>query len=186
MTSSNDSGAFFGDFPSYAGYIHALARINPKFEWLSRFFAHIPPVSTFTDEVSIMTSENGTLTDEVFSEDLLLSSPKPGTTRLVIISYEEIWTIDRDNLDRVAMALNVPPYFLMQHFDYEDNEKESNGPLDCGDWYEHKTRMPLPSSQTLSLELGVSRYLHLSGMLVCSSSTHTGAICKNSISVSTV
>lgn len=106
MASSNDSEASSGDFPSYARYIHALAKINPKFEWLSRFFAYTPPVSTLTGEVSIMTSENGTLTDEVFSEDLLLSGPKPGTTRLVIISYEEIWTIDRDVLDRVAMALN--------------------------------------------------------------------------------
>ena len=113
---------------SYTEYIKVLAKGDPQFSWLARFFSYRPQNPVSTTELSIVEIENETLVNKSFSLDELAVSPPPGTTRLLILSYDEAWGIKRDILDGFAMALNLEPYFLWQHFAYEDNAGELKCP----------------------------------------------------------
>jgi len=57
---------------------------------------------------------------------------------------EEAWSLDRELLDKVALALNWSPYFLLQHLEYQGHRSESSfpDPLEC------------PHPMNLSLEVG--------------------------------
>lgn len=150
-------------FASYNAYVQALSRQFPDFEWLARFFSHRPQVLESKTRVTILDSEDGILKTRRFSLDTLAVPPRPGTTRLVILSYQEVWSIERYLLDAVAMALNLPPYFLSQHLQYEYNTKEKSAPLDPD---ATNSVLPLPRGPgSLSLEVGLSEITHLSGMI---------------------
>ncbi|KFY53508.1 hypothetical protein V496_07529 [Pseudogymnoascus sp. VKM F-4515 (FW-2607)] len=93
------------------------------------------------------------------------------------IYYEEAWSINRDLLDEIAFELNLPPYFLWQHFDHSELELESTYPgqnrLDMG-W----TRPYVEPSRLSSFEVGYFGFQHLSAILVSpTTSQPTPIIC---------
>ena len=176
MAPASVSNDYDDGFSTYTEYIKALAQGDPQFSWLASFFSYRPLKPVSTAEISIVDIENGTLKDTPFLLDELAVSPPCGSTRLVILSYDEAWGIERDIHDGLAMTLNLPPYFLWQHFAYENNANEPSAPKD------QETRDEIPSPPrgpgSLSLEVGWTQFLHMSGMVVPPQSTAEGTVSK--------
>ena len=89
MASAHASNAPEDGFPTYGEYVEALAKVDPQFSWLARFFSHRPQSPASTTEISIVDSEEGILKNQHFSLNELGQSPPSGSTRLVILSYDE-------------------------------------------------------------------------------------------------
>lgn len=163
MAGSSISEGRTESWSSYTAFVAALARIDAHFEWLRVFLGHAPPEGSYGGRLIVLQSENGQLKEHTSAIDDLNHPPDFGSTRLIILSYEEAWSINRELLDHVALSLNLPPFFLLQHFLYWD-KSEAAFP-----GYPRNYEDGLPSiaaSETLSLEIGWTRFLHMSAMIV--------------------
>ena len=163
-------------FSTYASYIAALSSVDSRFEWLSHFWSHDPkPASPCDTILRVIDNENGLLRERSMPVEKITKCPKSTSVRLVILSYTETWSIDRHVLDKVAMALDLSPYFLWQHFDHEDIDLENHAPSNrrrsMGPSIE-----PCAPSHTPSLEIGVTGSLQLSAILVAPKSKQTAPI----------
>jgi len=125
-----------------------------------------------------MDSENGQMIEKTIPLHSLQVCPSTVKTRIVYIYYGDAWSINRDLLDEIALELNLPPYFLWQHFDHSELELESTYPgqdrLDMG-----QTRSYVASSQLLSFEVGYFGFLHLSAILLSPTTTKPTLIGKH-------
>ncbi|KAI9875290.1 MAG: hypothetical protein M1830_008655 [Pleopsidium flavum] len=161
-------------WPTYAAYVDALARVDSNFEWLARFFSRSQQGVSTGEQLNILESNNDTLEDHACSLDELESPPRPGSTRIVVLSYNEAWSLDREVLDKVALSLNLPPFFLWQHLQYDGHQGEAAYPKDLSDPSHNK---PFPAaSEVLSLEIGWTPYFHMSGMIASPATPLTGAV----------
>ena len=59
----------------------------------------------------------------------MLSNPANNvSTRIILLSYHDIWKVDRRMLDDIAFALDLDPLFLWCHFD--DDLSSIDNPFD--------------------------------------------------------
>lgn len=118
MPDSSISAGRPQSWSSYTAFVTALTRVDANFEWLRLFLSHTPAEGSSGGRLIVLQSENGQLKEHTGAIDNLSLPPDFGSTRLIILSYEEVWSIDRELLDHVALSLDVPPFFLLQHFLY--------------------------------------------------------------------
>lgn len=118
--------------PNYTTFINAVARVDPNFEWLASFFSHHQQRSSSGGRLKILESSRDIVKDNACSLDNLHIPPKAGSTRIVILSYGEAWSLNRQLLDKVAFALNLSPYFLWQHLEYHGHHGETSFPSPLG------------------------------------------------------
>lgn len=95
---------------NYTAFVKTLARVDISFEWLAFFFSQRG--QSLGGKLNMLESHRDILKEHACSLDDLGIPPKPENTRIVVFSYEEAWGLDRELLDKVALALNLPPYFL--------------------------------------------------------------------------
>jgi hypothetical protein len=137
-------------YTSYADFVIHLSKRCPQYEFLSHFFSHNPTSSKNRMNLWIADSEHGELEEKIVQLDLVHNVPSSVKTRLVLIEYTESWNIDRSILDRICLNLDVPPYFLWQHFDHHELWSEighNRFGMGC------KIRR-IPASRQISLEIG--------------------------------
>lgn len=163
-------------WPTYSAYVDALARVDDNFEWLSRYFAEHRQGDPKGGHLNILETIDGNIKDHVCSLDELGSPPRPGNTRIVVLSYDQVWSIDREVLDKIAMTLNLPPYFLWQHLSYEGNHCEDAWPENV--WDRSPSRYGAATSKVQSIEIGLIPFFHMSGMIASSATPFAGAIGK--------
>ncbi|KFY76056.1 hypothetical protein V498_09774 [Pseudogymnoascus sp. VKM F-4517 (FW-2822)] len=164
-------------FSNYREYVQILEKLKPEFKWLAHFLCAPTPERASPTNILILDSENGKITERVIPLGSLRECSSNVKTRIVYIYYEEAWSINRDLLDEIAFELNLPPYFLWQHFDHSELELESTYPgqnrLDMG-W----TRPYVEPSRLSSFEVGYFGFQHLSAILVSpTTSQPTPIIC---------
>ena len=110
--------------------------------------------------------------------DELESPPRPGNTRFVVLSYNESWSLDREVLDKIALSLNLPPFFLWQYFQYWGYHTEETFPKDLR--YPNNDRPISVASEVLSFEIGHSPIFHMSGIMASPATPSAGATSKAS------
>lgn len=167
-------------FSSYTDFVQLLASQQPQYKWLLDFLIHATDGLGQNTKLFVADSENGCLVQKSIQPELLGQCPSSVKTRLVLIHYEEVWSIDRGLVDRVSLALNVPPYFLWQHFEHSSHNCERSAPnyrpIDLG-----LRRHIISPSQMFSLEIGDNGLLHMSSLLLMPS-----AACPVSIGQSVI
>ena len=116
-------------FTSYKDYVNFLAEKNYSYRFLAHVFNSTWSLNFGSTKLSILDSEDGQLTKRSVSDDSLADCPTGVKTRIVILSYREVNTIDRKLLDKFAFDLDVPAFSLWEHLDYPglDEEIPSNG-----------------------------------------------------------
>ena len=127
--------------------------------------------------MNVLETNADVLEDHVCSLDELEFPPERGTTRIVVFSYEEVWSCDREVLDKVALTLNLPPFFLLQHLQYWGHQNEESFPQDLrvlSDDRPHRA-----TSEVLSLEIGWTPLLHMFGMIASPATPSTGPVGKS-------
>ncbi|CAD6572448.1 MAG: hypothetical protein ASARMPRED_005339 [Alectoria sarmentosa] len=173
MAGSSVSEGRTESWSSYTAFLAALARVDAHFEWLRVFLGHAPPQGSYGGRLIVLQSENGQLTEHTSAIEDLNHPPHFGSTRLIILSYEEVWSINRELLDHVTLSLNLPPFLFLQHFLYWDKSEAAfpGYPRDYEDGIP-----PIAVSETSSLEIGWARLLHMSAMIVKAASGTEGTI----------
>lgn len=161
---------------TYAAYVDSLARVDPNFEWLARFFSRRQQGQSKGVQLNILESNNDILKDHACSLDKLDSAPGPGHTRIVVLSYVEAWSLDREILDKVALSLNLPPFFLWQHLQYKGLRSETTFPEDLRS--HNYSRPSLAASEVTSLEIGWTALFHMSGMIASPGTPSRGSTSK--------
>ena len=159
---------------TYTDYVKTLARADPSFAWLAYFFSQTPLSSNSGGQLNVLESHNDTLKEYACPLEDLGISPKAGTTRIVVFSYEEAWGIRREVLDQVALALNLPPYFLWQHLEYPGHPGENAFPGSPG--VPHYTRPSAAASEVMSLEIGWTSFFHMSAMIASPATISMGSV----------
>jgi len=130
---------------SYVQYLAQLEEINRSFYWIHRFFKHHPEkpegrvtVLDINAQGTIQMANGAVATNR----DLLENQPPHISMRIVLLSYKDMWSLDRDLLDSVCYAFDLDPVELWAHFDsdcshlrdpYRDTRKSHR-----------KTRTPRP------------------------------------------
>ena len=150
--------------------------MDSSFQWLSRFFSRNRQGNSSEGHLNILECSDDTIKDHACSLDELKDSPGPGSTRIVVFSYRQAWALDREVLDKIAIALNLPPFFLWQHLEYDGNRRE--GP--CPEDLKHLSdgRPYHAASKMLSLEIGWTPFFHMSGMIASPATPSAGAVGK--------
>ena len=168
------SAQFESSWPNYRTFVNAVARVDPNFEWLDNFFSQHQQRRSLEGQLNILESDGETIKENACSLDDLNLPPKAGATRIVVLSYKEVWTLDRELLDKLALALNMPPYFLWQHLEYQGNGTESAfpGPVKISSHGGY----PAAASETLSLEIGLTPSRHMSAMIASCKTSSTGSV----------
>ena len=159
---------------NYTTFVHAVAQVDPNFEWLDRFLSHHQQGRFLGGQLNIFESCGDTIKDNACSLEDLNLPPKADTTRIVVLSYDEAWSLNRELLDKVALALDLSPYFLWQHLEYPNHHAENAFPGPLGG--PHHTRSSAVASETLSLEIGWTPFLHMSAMIASSKTSSTGSV----------
>ena len=113
-------------FATYTEYVNFLAQNNDIYTFLANFFNYSPPMNDETTKLNIFDSEGDQLVPKPVSETLRLDCPAKVRSRMIIFQYEEVWTVDRNKLDKLAFMLNIPPYPLWRHLDHENIDIESH------------------------------------------------------------
>ena len=161
-------------WPDYASYVNALSQVDTDYEWLAKFFSHNQQSHPSEGHLNILESHEDIIEDYACSLDDLHTPPRAGVTRIVILSYKEIWALDRKVLDKVALTLNLSPYFLWQHLEYRGHHKESAFP---GAWEGSMYMLPsAAASEVHSLEIGSTQFLHMSAMIAFPATSSTGPV----------
>ena len=161
-------------WPSYTAFVNALAQVDSGYEWLAAFFSQTSQGRAPGGQCKILESHGDVVERTVKSLDHLNISPPASTTRIVVLSYKEAWSLDRKLLDRVAMALNLSPYFLWQHLEYPNNYSENA----CADDVRAsgRTRPSAAASDTMSLEVGWTSLFHMSAIIASPRTKSTGPV----------
>ena len=170
------SGQSLTSWPDYTTFVNALARDDSAYEWLAAFFADVRRGAAAVGQLNILESREDTLEHSAESLDRLHIPPPRGTTRIVVLSYTEVWSLDRTLLKKIAMNLNLSPYFLRQHLEYQYNHSEATCPDTIG--ASAYTRSPVASLDTLSLEVGWTPFFHLSAVMAAPQTRTAGPISK--------
>ena len=153
-------------YTTYADFVIQLSKRRPQYKFLSQFFSHRPTSSEKETTLWIIDSEHGGLEEKNVQLGLVHSVSASVKTRLVLIEYSKSWTIDRSILDRICLSLDVPPYFLWQHFDHDELWSEiGHNRVGLG----HKIRR-ISASRQISLEIGDFGARHASFLIVRPSS----------------
>lgn len=124
--------------------------------------------------MNILESHGDTIKNNVCSLDGLNLTLKAGSTRIVVLSYGEAWSLNRELLDKVALALDLSPYSLWQHLEYQGHHSESAFPDPLGGSY--YMRPSAVASETLSLEIGWTPFFHMSAIIASSKTSSTGSV----------
>ncbi|KAL9601480.1 MAG: hypothetical protein Q9179_002849 [Wetmoreana sp. 5 TL-2023] len=160
MTSAHQENTW----PDYATFVKELAKVDSNFKRLADFFSENLPREDLEGDLKILESHDDVIEDQTRSIDDLRIPPKAGTTRIVVLSYEMEWCLDRVMLDKVAFALNLPPFFLLQHLD-ESGLKDSQ-----------KSRPLVAASEVQSIELSWGFLTQLSTMIASPATPLTGPV----------
>jgi hypothetical protein len=139
-------------FRSYQDYVCHLSDLQPEYKWLAQFLAACGEHSG-TDvfiydsiESSLHVRSITPCSKEKLSSTLMETS---ATTRLVVVIYDQCWSIDRQVVEAVGEAYHVDPVFFWQTFDhfYAKNDRlcppEMRSRGDFGTLW----TFPLPSEQ---------------------------------------
>jgi len=127
-SSISEMGEF--KFQSYREYVKHLSLDYSELEWLSNFLSYSGTSPSVT-RVRII--------DSIGSQYLKMQDfPAPGKrlsmalksrsddiqTRIVIVSYIQSWSIDRDVINTIGVHFQLDPWFLWGHLDhyYESDE----------------------------------------------------------------
>jgi hypothetical protein len=144
-------------FKSCREYLSFLHSHDSNFKWLQNFFTYVP--SEITSHAVIIDSVGGKLFQPLVTKGLLRSRPKRVSTRIIVLSYDDIWTLDRDTLDDICYGLDLDPIFLWRHFDDDFSHLES--PVDQLSKLRREPRFQkLPPSEVLSLDIATDYYNH--------------------------
>lgn len=52
--------------------------------------------------------------------DALQQRPIEVKTRIILVSYHQTWSIDRDIADSIGLAFDIDPTFFWAHFDHRE------------------------------------------------------------------
>ncbi len=125
MEAVGATGNLRHQFRSYRDYVASLAKDHPEFGWLNLFLAK-PGANPSQISVLIADSLNNTMQLENFSSkvsechDALQQRPIEVKTRIILVSYHQTWSIDRDIADSIGLAFDIDPTFFWAHFDHRE------------------------------------------------------------------
>ena len=114
-------------FTSYKDYVNFLAGKNSSYKFLAHVFNTDSPDPVFWDKYTklvILDSEDGQLTERPVSDSSLADCPTGVKTRIVLLSYGNVWSIDRKKLDKFAFDLDLPAFSLWEHLDHPGLHEE--------------------------------------------------------------
>ncbi len=126
-------------FKSYLEYVTQLVKIEPQFEWLYQFLSKEGAQASETVLILADSIDNRLLVRNFSSDPSGFQKevqyrPASVQTRIVLVSYEQTWSINRDVVDKVGLAFNVDPTFLWEHFDHPAAERDKLAPIDKPRW----------------------------------------------------
>jgi hypothetical protein len=107
-------------FGSYGEYINTILPQWPEFRWLSLFLNAQPVHPECT--VDVVHADDTRLQVQTFgsaSQDFqaaITDSSADVKTRLIILSYKDIETVDRNVLDVLGLEYDIDPIFYWHHF----------------------------------------------------------------------
>ncbi|KAL9586733.1 MAG: hypothetical protein Q9203_003757 [Teloschistes exilis] len=156
------------NWPNYATFVKALAPIDRNLQWLADFISQ-DAGPTSEGSLHVLEYDEDGIKDQAYSFDKLHSPPAAGSTRIVLLSHSNTWNLDRELLDRVALSLNLPPYFVSQHLHRTRYFQEHPSPHDPDN---STTKLPSASPW---LEMWFMISLHLSAMVTFPASASAGA-----------
>ena len=126
-------------FKSYLEYVTQLMKIEPQFEWLYQFLSKEgaqPPETVLILADSIdnrLHVSNFSSNPSGFQKEIQYRAISV-QTRIVLVCYQQTWSVNRDIVDKVGLAFNVDPTFLWEHFDHPAVESDKLGPIDTPRW----------------------------------------------------
>jgi len=121
-------------FQTYADYIAKLKTRELQYDWLHDFFKGPGPTPSLTTVYVVDRLAHGM---RVFGTRdatglATLLNPRPDVSdvraRVIIMSYESTWTIDRPMLDFIAMKYQLSALHLFQHLYHEGSCAEADLP----------------------------------------------------------
>lgn len=126
-------------FKSYREYIATLVKYERQYQWLHEFLAKQGAQPSDTSLVFADSIDNEIrITD--FSSDLsgfeheVEQRSSDIQTRIVLICYEETWSVDREIVDKVGLAFDIDATFLWEHFDHSAAKRDRLSPVDKPRW----------------------------------------------------
>ena len=137
-------------FKSYLEYLTQLVKIEPQFEWLHQFLSKegAQPSETIliiADSIGNRLHVRNFSSDPSGFQTKVQYRPVHVQTRIVLVCYEQTWSVNRDVVDKVGLAFNIDPTFLWEHFDHPAAESDKLSPI-----YKPRWRMgPERGSPTL-------------------------------------
>ncbi len=173
--SNSSSREFNPPFASYTEFVELLARRQPQYAWLSYFFSHIPDDQGHHTNMFVVDSEDRHLIQKSIAPEQLQQCSSSVQTRLVLIDYKDTWTIGRGLLDWVSFVLDLPPYYLWQHFDYKHNDLECSNP-NSERIYMGLKREAISPSQIISPEIGDNHFTQFPFLLITASEARPAPI----------
>lgn len=114
-------------YDSYMQFINDCVPIWSEYEWLQRFLAYpSPDISetqvTIFDAVEEKLEERGQFSSRTQDFDQILTSGLgTGSFRLIIVTYNQVWRVDRAIIDKLGLQFDVDPSFFRRHFFYYFN-----------------------------------------------------------------
>ena len=145
-------------------------------QWLSYSFSRNSQGELSGGHLNILENSSGSIKDHACSLDESNYPPTLVNPRIVVLYCEESWALDRDVLDKATFSLNLPPFFLWHHLEYEANRNEKAYP---GDLRGLSSSRPYPApSKVQSRETGWTLLFYVSGMVAFPATTSAGATCK--------
>lgn len=152
-------------YHTYTEYLGSLLPQWPEYRGLHEFLQQDPPPATRDTRALIIDCQGDSLSTRRFEgvvrfrDALNLRSPDT-VTRLVIVEYVQMKTVQRGFVDAVGLKLDINPLFFCNHFatglsDDVRAEWERDGISDYAQL----------SSQRSSLEVGHFSFLHASVLI---------------------
>lgn len=165
MATSGLATDYSPPFTTYRQYISTLASRHPAFQFLHRFLAYPSPSPIWTS-LRIADTTCTSITETMVPLPSIRHCAPEVKTRIVMVSYDKSWNINREVLDSLAFELDLSPCFVWQHLDYPFIDVENDKEM-------HPDRAELgprpmypPASWTGSLEIGRSSgSVHLSAVV---------------------
>lgn len=126
-------------FKTYLEYVTTLAKMEPQFEWLFHFLSKegAEPSETvliLADSIDNRLHVSNFSSDPSGFQKEVQYRPVDVQTRIVLVCYEQTWSVNRDVVDKVGLAFNVDPTFLWEHFDHLAAEGDKLSPIDTPRW----------------------------------------------------
>ena len=120
---NTDRPPSFGRYASYLEFVDACSQVRPEYRWLQTFLRRQDEApetqTTIFDVTGGSVTEHGPFSTASTDFCQLLVSRSPDIkTRLIVVTYNNSWAVDRPLLDLLGLHFNIDPNFLRRHFYY--------------------------------------------------------------------